>query len=408
MANFFYQARDQEGKSHSGFLQANSSAHVAEALNKRGFTPITISQTKHKLSSNLNLNRQLLVTDKVKPIDVMMFCRQMHTLMRSDVPILKAIMGLSDSTKSNVFKAVLIDVHDNLEKGNSLSIAMAKHPRVFSKLITSIILVGENTGLLDQSFAQLANYLERAEKTQKNIKKATRYPVYVCYTLLIALVVINVFVLPVFVDMFSQFKTDLPLATRILMGSSDFFIHYFGYILLFSLVLVMILKRYLATPKGRYRWHKIKLRLPLIGKIYEHSYLARFAHSFAIVQGSGIPITSGLRLTADTISNIYMADKVRQIGKNVDSGETLFRAARNSQLFPPLILQMIAVGEETGRVDDLLEHIATYYDEEVEYQLKVLTDRIEPILITFIAAIVLLLALGIFLPMWDMFSVVQS
>lgn len=409
MAEFNYIGRDKNGQQQTGTIEANNTAHVAEQLSRRNIIPITIKpkQGKAQKTSDIDIG-ELLQPKTVRAVDMIMFCRQMYALMRSGVPILKAIRGLSESTKSNVLRDVLTDINAQLERGITLSSAMHSHPKVFSKLVTSIVHVGENTGQLDESFAKLAQYLEREDETKKNIKQAMRYPSFVVISLVIAMFVLNIFVIPVFADMFAQFKTELPLPTRILMASSNFFVDYWPIMLVIIFGSVFVVKQSLATEAGRYKWDKLKLRIPLVGNIFERSYLARFAHSFAIVLRAGVPITQGLNLTSDAISNSYMGGKVKEMRMKVEKGETLLRTATNSLLFTPLVLQMIAVGEETGRIDELLEEVASFYEREVDYDLKTLTDRIEPILIGLMACIVLMLALGIFLPMWDMYSAVQG
>ncbi|MEW6997612.1 type II secretion system F family protein [Colwelliaceae bacterium BS250] len=408
MAVFHYIGRSREGKQVSGAIDASSSSAVAEQLTKRNIIPLTIKVAKEeRANKDLNLN-QYFVSKKVRSVDMVMFCRQMYALMRSGVPILRAIRGLSETTKSVALQNALVDINDQLERGFTLSAAMHTYPHIFNKLITSIVHVGENTGQLDESFAKLAKYLEREDETKKNVAQATRYPTFVIIALVIAMFILNIFVIPIFADMFAQFQTELPLPTQWLIASSDFFSNYWALIIITMVVSWIMFKRYLNTEQGLYNWDKRKLNFPIIGDIIERSYLARFSHSFSIVLRAGIPITSGLSLTADAISNTYMAKKVREMRKNVETGETLLRTASTSALFTPLVLQMIAVGEETGRIDELLEEVAEYYEREVDYDLKTLTDKIEPILISCMAGLVLILALGIFLPMWDMYSAVQG
>ena len=407
MALFHYLARNHKGKQVSGSIDASSSSAVAEQLNKQNIIPITIkAATAESESTDIDLAKYF-VSKKVKPIDMIMFCRQMYALMRSGVPILNAMRGLSDTAKSKALKDVLQDVHTKLEKGYSLSSAMANHPQVFSNLVVSVVHVGENTGNLDESFAKLAQYLEREEETKKNIKQAMRYPSFVIIAIVIAMFILNIWVIPIFADMFAQFQTELPLMTRWLIASSNFFTDYWLLILVVIFASVFSFKRYVSTENGLYTWDKKKLGIPLVGSIINQSLLARFSHSFAIVLKAGVPITTGLNLTSEAIGNTYMATKVREMRQKVEKGETLLRTANSSELFTPLVLQMISVGEETGKIDDLLEEVAGYYEREVDYDLKTLTDRIEPILISVMAVLVLILALGIFTPMWDMYSVVQ-
>jgi MSHA biogenesis protein MshG len=226
----------------------------------------------------------------------------------------------------------------------------------------------------------------------------------VLIALVLAIIILNIKVIPVFASMFSKLGADLPWATQLLIASSDFFLQYWPHMLVAVLFVFFALRQYLATEAGRYRWDRRKTKLPIIGSIIERSILSRFSHSFAIVLRSGVPMTTGLSLVADAVDNTYMKDKINGMRSGIESGESLLRTAISSQLFTSLVLQMIAVGEETGRVDDLLDEVAEYYEREVDYELATLTARIEPILILIVAAMVLVLALGIFTPMWDMMS----
>ena len=409
MAIFHYIGRDAQGKKISGTLEASSSNAVAEQLTKQRVIPITIKTAAVANNSSRDIDiGKYFVSKTVKPVDMIMFCRQMYALLKSGVPILNAIRGLIDTTKAVALKEVLQDVLIKLEKGFTLSTAMNHHPKVFNKLVISLVLVGESTGQLSVSFAKLAEYIEREETTKKNVKQAMRYPMFVVLFLIAAMFILNIFVIPVFTDLFASFKTELPLATRMLIASSDFFVNYWLYMIAAMILAFVLVNRYLATENGLYSWDKRKISLPIIGSIIERSLLARFSNSFAIVLKAGVPITTCLNLSAEAIGNTYMAESVIGMRRRVETGETLLRTATSSGLFTPLVLQMIAVGEETGQIDELLNEVGEYYEREVDYELKTLTDRIEPILIVIMAVLVLILALGIFTPMWDMFSVVQG
>ncbi len=409
MAIFQYIGRNSEGQKVSGVIDANSSSAAAGKLLNKSIIPLTIKTVQTNPADDTEHNLQhLLTSKKVSTDEMLMFCRQMYALMRSGIPILKAVTGLAQTSKSATLKKVLIEIHEQLERGYNLSVVMKNYPDVFSKLMTSIVLVGENTGQLDQSFATLARYLERDSESKKNIKQAVRYPLYVLITLVIAVFIVNIFVIPEFKDMFSQLQTELPLPTLWLISSSNLFVNYWYFLILCMAALIFLVKSNLATDEGRYNWDRRKLKLPIVGDIIERICLARFAHSLSVVLTSGIPITTSLSLTADAINNSYMASKVKAMRKSVESGESLLRTATASQLFTPLVLQMINVGEETGRLDTLLAEVADFYEREVDYDLKTLTDRIEPILISLIAGLIVMLAMGVFLPMWDLYSAVQG
>ena len=410
MAMFNYIGRDAQGSQVKGALEAVSANAVAEVLARQRITPVSIEQgadPEQLSSANIDIG-DLLGFSPVALDDLIVLCRQMYALMRSGVPILRAINGLAESSASPKLRKVLADVASQLEGGNALSSALNQHPRVFSSLFISIVHVGENTGQLDGSFLKLATYFEREQETRKRIKSALRYPSFVVAAVVIAIVILNIFVIPTFANMFSRLGADLPFATKLLINSSNFFLEYWPHMLAVTIAAIVAIRAYVKTDTGRYQWDKRKLKIPVVGGIIERSILSRFTHSFAIVLKAGVPMTSGLTLVADAVDNDYMRDKIIKMRQGIESGESLLRTAVTSTLFTPLVLQMVAVGEETGRVDELLEEVGDYYEREVDYDLSTLTARIEPILLVIVAAMVLVLALGIFTPMWDMASAFQG
>jgi MSHA biogenesis protein MshG len=411
MPAFNYIGRDTNASQVKGVIEAENSAMAAEQLSRKGIIPISIETAKQANTTvagkNIDLE-DLLGLNQVTLDDVIVFCRQMYALVRSGVPILRAIKGMAESSSSVKLKSALLDISAQLEGGFPLSTSLHKHPKIFNPLFVSLIHVGENTGNLDEAFLKLAGYFEREQETRKRIKTALRYPSFVLIALVAALVILNIFVIPTFANMFAKLGADLPWATKILIGSSSFFLNYWPHMLIASIAGIFSLKRYLATPDGMYVWDKRKLKLPIVGSVIERSILSRFAHSFSIILRAGVPMTTGLTLVADAVDNTYMRDKILAMRSSIESGESLLRSSATSGLFTPLVLQMIAVGEETGRVDELLAEVGDYYEREVDYELSTLTARIEPILIAIVAAMVLVLALGIFSPMWNMMSAFQG
>lgn len=409
MASFEYTGRTLQGEVTNGTLDSADQQAAAKALLARSITPIQITPIKQAVKAKRKADDKNIgihfLTPQVSLDDLGIFCRQMYSLTKAGIPIIRAVSGLSN-TRSLRLKVALTDVIEQLEKGRNLSSAMAQYPKVFSQLFVSIVHVGENTGQLDSAFLQLSQYLEREQETRKQIKAATRYPSFVIFALAAALVVMNIFVIPVFAGMFEKFDTELPMMTRILLAMSDFFINQWYILVGVILVSIFITKQYKNTQQGRLKWDHLKLKMPIIGDIIERSLLARFSRSFAMMLKAGVPLTSALSLVADAVSNAYMSDAIVNMRRRIEKGESLSRVASASGLFTSLVLQMIHVGEETGRVDDLLTEVADFYEREVEYDIKSLTSKIEPILISIVAVMVLVLALGIFTPMWDMMGVV--
>ncbi|MDU0353123.1 type II secretion system F family protein [Paraglaciecola aquimarina] len=408
MANFNYKARKPSGELATGVLEASDVNAVAQILSSRNFVPIDITQSNDAEATETKELGVSFFTPAIKLDDLVMFSRQMYSLAKSGIPILRAVKGLADTTSSKRMKVALYDVADGLERGRTLSTALNRHPKVFNRLFVSMVHVGENTGKLDDAFHQLSYYLEREMETRKQIKSATRYPIFVLVAIVVAMVIMNMVVIPVFADMFKSFGAELPLMTRILLSTSEFFMTKWHYLLGAIILSVFLLVRYLKTERGKYKWDKAKLRLPIVGTIFERTILGRFCRSFSMMLVSGVPLTAALNLVSEAVGNSFMADRVLTMRKSIEKGESLSRVASSSKLFTPLVLQMINVGEETGRVDELLSEAAEFYEREVDYDLKSLTAKIEPILIMVVAAMVLVLALGIFTPMWDMMSAIKG
>lgn len=398
MPAFQYYARDNSGRAVNGQLEALSAPAAAALLRERGLIVLQLQQT----AAPTNTTKLNIFRKKVGFEELIMFSRQMYSLIKAGIPIIRAIGSLQESTRSQALKAVLTDLLEQLQNGRNLSTAMANHPQVFNRLIISMVHVGENTGRLDEAFLQLSFYFEQEQETRKQIKQASRYPTMVLVALAIALVIMNLFVIPQFAAMFSRFNAELPWSTKALLASSDFFIHYWPYLLLSVIVAIFWWRYYLKTPAGRLFWGRWKLRLPLIGDIINRATLGRYARSFGMMLKAGVPITTALNLVAEAVDNDYLAELIREMRRSIERGESLFRVSQQSSIFTPLVLQMLAVGEETGQMDDMLTEVAGFYEREVAYDLKSLTSKIEPVLIAIVAAMVLILALGIFTPMWDM------
>ncbi len=403
MALFQYQGRNPRGELVKGNVEAGSSAAVATQLFNSGITPIDISLATRAGSDDVFAAfKQRLDNKKPQLSDLTLFSRQMYTLTKSGVPIIQALRGLVSSTRNATMVRTLMDITENLEGGHDLSSSMGRHPQVFPSLIISMVQVGENTGRLDEAFLQIAKYLELEKDTRERVKAALRYPLIVLAAIAIAIGVINLFVIPAFAKLFAGFKAELPWPTQVLIGISNFFIAFWPYLLVGLILGIFGLRAYLRTDEGRYRWDKLKLKLPVVGSIINRSTLARFARSFAMAARAGVPLIQALTVVARAVDNSYVSERVLSMRTGIEHGETLTRTATLSGLFTPLVLQMLAVGEETGAVDTLLEEVAESYEREVDYDIKNLSATIEPIMLVVIGIMVLILALGVYLPMWDL------
>ncbi|MED5332264.1 MAG: type II secretion system F family protein [Pseudomonadota bacterium] len=410
MPQFKYAGKSTQGGPQKGIIEAASAQAAAQALLSQNIVPLTIVESKKRSAENegdgFDITR--LFQQKVGLDEMIIFSRQMYSLLKAGIPIIRAIKGLSENASHKRFQEILKDIADQLEQGRSLSSSMAKYEKVFTRLTISVVVVGENTGKLDDVFLQLALYFEREQETRKRIKSALRYPTFVLIALAIAMFILNLFVVPVFTQMFERFDTELPIMTRVLIGTSNFFVNYWWLLIIVIVGGIFAVKQYVSSTNGRLKWDKFKLKLPIVGSIIERSLLSRYSRSFSMILRAGVPLTAGLSLTADAVDNAHMRKRIKEMRQGIEKGESLLRVSKNSELFSTLVLQMIAVGEETGRLEPLLEESADYYEREVDFDLKSLTAKIEPILIGFVAVMVLILALGIFTPMWNMMSAVKG
>ncbi len=410
MPQFKYAGKSTQGGPQKGVIEAASAQAAAQALLSQNIVPLTIVESKKRSAENggdgFDITR--LFQQKVGLDEMIIFSRQMYSLLKAGIPIIRAIKGLSENASHKRFQEILKDIADQLEQGRSLSSSMAKYEKVFTRLTISVVVVGENTGKLDDVFLQLALYFEREQETRKRIKSALRYPTFVLIALAIAMFILNLFVVPVFTQMFERFDTELPIMTRVLIGTSNFFVNYWWLLIFVIVGGIFAVKQYVNSTNGRLKWDKFKLKLPIVGSIIERSLLSRYSRSFSMILRAGVPLTAGLSLTADAVDNAHMQKRIKEMRQGIEKGESLLRVSKNSELFSTLVLQMIAVGEETGRLEPLLEESADYYEREVDFDLKSLTAKIEPILIGFVAVMVMILALGIFTPMWNMMSAVKG
>lgn len=401
MANFAYKGRDAGGKLVEGVLEGASSGNVADLLLGRGVTPVSIQETQAPAKGGGNIELSFF-KPKVQHVDILLFSRQIHTLLKSGVPIMRALAGLQESATNPSMKEVIRDVRESLEAGRELSVSLARHPKVFNPFYISMVRVGEATGLLDEIFLRLFDHLEFERYMREQVKSALRYPSFVVLAMAIAIVVVNIFVIPAFAKVFQGFGAELPLMTRVLLGFSNFMVTWWPAMLIGLIVAIFAFRAWVGTPAGRMQWEAIALRFPIAGKIVRKAAMARFARSFALGMRSGVPVMQALTNSSQTVDNSYIAAKIEGMRDTVERGESVVRAAIASGFFSPVVLQMISVGEESGALDDMLEEVGQMYQREVEYELKTLGQQIEPILIVCLGALVLVLALGIFLPMWDL------
>jgi len=406
VSQYLYSGRSARGDLVRGSLDGDSEDAVATRLLQDGVTPISIAASNDAATSAAPLQQlaRRLGLGKPKTADLVLFTRQMYTIVKSGIPLLRGLRGLAGSTHNVVLRRALEDVLRSLEAGRDLATSFGRHPELFPEIYLNIIAVGEATGTLEAAFMRLGDYLRQEQDLQNRVKNALRYPLIVILTIAIAVGIITTFVIPRFAPLFRVLGNDIPLPTRIIMGASEIARRDWYWVLAVGTGLLFGVRAYVRTPDGRMRWHKLLLALPVIGPLAHQAILARLSRTLSIAITAGMPMLQTLAIIARVCGNDFMAERMLRLRDRVERGEPLSRAAAAVGMFPPLVLQMIAVGEETGELPELLDEVAGFYEREVEFALNTLSAAVEPILIVLVGGMVLILALGVFLPMWNMIA----
>ena len=412
MPHFSWKGRNVGGQLVEGVLEGADAGAVAGQLVTSGITPVDIVLSRGKpANGNGNGNGHAEQADRPlwalgrKPVDtqdLMLFSRQMYALLKAGVPILRALAGLQESATHPTVKESIQGVREGLDSGRDLSASMQRQKAMFNPFYVAMIYVGESTGRLDEIFLRLFRHLEFQDFMRTQVKSALRYPTFVVIAMAAAIAVINLFVIPAFAKVYKGFGAQLPVITSLLIGFSDFMVASWPYLLAGGIAGAIVFRRHIRTTAGKLWWDRFKLRFPIAGKIILKATIARFARSFSLAFRSGVPITQALSLSAQTVDNSHIASRIEKMREGVERGESVLRTAVSSGVFTPVAPQMIVVGEESGSLDDMMEEGADLYQREVEYELKTLSAQVEPILIVGLGVLVLILALGVFLPIWDL------
>ncbi len=402
MPVFAYRGRGARGELVTGTIEAADQGAVADQLLNTGVTPVDIRAAPARNDAQGSGWWARVSAPRVTLLDLMLFSRQMHTLLKAGVPMLRALAGVHESAINPTLRSVVSDLRVSLDAGRELSTAMRRHPNVFSAFYVSLVRVGETTGQLDEAFDRLFVYLEFEREVRERIKTALRYPTIVMLVIGAAVAIVNFAVIPAFARIFEASRVGLPLLTRVLIGTSNFFLGYWPLLVGAIVLAVVAFIGYTSTEQGRYNWDRVKLRIPIAGSILLKATLARFARAFAIASRAGVPIVQALSVVATVVDNAYLSRRIEQMREGVERGESVLRTAVTTGVFTPVVLQMIAVGEETGELDELLSEVADMYEREVDHEIKNLSTNIEPIITIALGVLVLILALGVFLPIWEM------
>jgi len=402
MATFKYKVRDKSGNPVVGTIDAPNVQMAGDQLYTLGYFPISIEEIGEAIS--LDLSALLMRFQKVKLDELIVFSQQFSALYKAGLPLLAGLESITQEVKNKKFKQTLEEVRKQVEGGSTLHGAMSKYPEVFSTVYVNMVRAGETSGMLGESLDRFITLSDRELRTRQRVKEATRYPKIVILSLTVAFGVLVIFVIPRFAQVFAQFKTPLPLPTRIMIGINDLFQAYWYLALAVLFGIPILLKRYLQTERGRYFWDKFKMRIPVFGPLFLKIALSRFAYTFATLNRSGIPILQTLEITSSTINNVHLSQTVEEISQKISEGRSLTDAMKESGKFTPLVIQMVSVGESSGTLDSMLMRITEYYDIEVDNLIKKMSTYIEPFLTLFLGVVVLFLALAVFLPWWNMAS----
>ncbi len=402
MPEFTYRARSVKGELVKGTLEGENSAAVARELETQGYVPINI----HRKSGN-SRGFAFSLGKRVKPDDLILFTKQFHTIVKTGIPLIRGLQTLRDQAENEKLRETISSLLKDVQEGSSLGDAMKKHRALFSSVYYNTVKAGEASGRLEEMLSKLADFLEYELKVKEEIKSATRYPVIVITVMILAFFVLVTWVIPKFTVMFTRFEMELPLPTRILIAANLYIREYWYLVVGFFVVLGTGLPYALRTDSGIRIWDRAKLRIPVIGEIVFRSVMSRFARIFATLSGSGVPILETMEILGTTVGNTVVADRLKRVQKQVMKGSGIAGPMRRERGFPPLLIQMISIGEETGALEDMLMEVSAHYQTEIDYKLRRLTAAIEPILIVGLGAMMLLMALAVFMPMWNMAGVVR-
>ena len=397
---YAYKVRDRGGNLISGTLVADNEALVLQRLREQGLTPLEVG----KQGRGLNIE---LTKKKIKLKELAVFSRQFATMVNSGLPILRALSILAGQTSNTELARILTECRMDIEQGGSLSSALQKHPKVFNDLYVSMVKSGETGGSLDSVLLRLADVIENEVKLRGKIKAAMTYPIAVVALVSLILTAMLLFVVPQFKSIYAQLGGSLPMPTRMLLLVSDLFKKFWYVVLIGLFVGRFVFRRWKATPAGRESVDAFKLRVPVFGSLFHKTALARFAGTLAMLLRSGVPILQALEIVSDTVNNKVISKAVADVQASVREGESMAKPLAKHKVFPPMVVQMLAVGEETGQVDVMLEKVSMFYNQEVEAAVDSLTSLIEPLLIAVIGGAVGAAVIALYMPMFNIIKLIH-
>jgi MSHA biogenesis protein MshG len=405
MNKFAYRARDVRGALVRGVMEGDSREVVLSQLDSLGLVPVRVTEQQEIMRSS---GRILLKFTRVKFDDLIFFTRQLQTVIRSGIPLLAGLEALEEQTSSRPLKLAIGDVRRDIDKGQRLSDALGRHKKIFPEVYVSMVRAGEIGGSLEEVLERLSSLLEFQMKTKEMLKAAIRYPIFVISTLIIAFIVLIVFVIPRFAGFFKSLKAELPLPTRIMLFISEIVEGYGLFLLLGAVAIAVLVGIALRSERGALLFDRFKLKIPLMGPIVLKICMSRFAAMLENLVKVGVPIVKSLEIVTKTIGNRYIGAKVAEISANIEKGKGISKSLKDTGVFPPLVLHLVATGEDTGSLEEMLKEVYYHYDREVTYSINRLSAWIEPILVAGLSLMVLFMALAIFMPWWNMMGALRT
>ncbi|WP_243292068.1 type II secretion system F family protein [Bacillus sp. FJAT-47783] len=402
MPQFKYEARDRKGKIHQGVMEATSKQILTQKLKENG---LRLLRAEHKTKSIWT--KDIYIGNPVKPIDFIVFLRQFATLIRSGVSIVEGTNILSSQTESKVLKKTLAQIEVELREGSSLSAACSHHPHIFSPLFINMLLAGEASGTMDTTLERLADYYDKQYRTKKKLQSALTYPTVIGIITLLIVSFLLVYVIPTFEELFSQFDSELPLITKTIISISDWILTHLWLVFFIAITIFILLSLFFYKKTTRIYIDYVIIKMPLIGKLYQKALIARFSRTFASLLENSVPILDSLVLTERIVGNEIISSVLRQARASLETGDSLADPMKNHWIIPPLVVQMITIGEKTGSLDYMLHKVADFYEAEVETATEQFKALIEPVMILLLAVIVGTIVLAIVVPMFTIFNTIQ-
>jgi type II secretory pathway component PulF len=403
---YIYQAINQAGEKISGKIVAESVENANIILTSRDLIPLQVKE--QSTSDNIPWLKALSGINKVKPAEMVLFTKQFHSMLVAGIPIMRILSILEEQTENKGLKQAIPQIIKDINQGSSFSDALHKFPDIFDNLYCDMIKAGEISGSVPVVLERLIYIIEHEAKVRSDIKSAFRYPMIVVVALVGAFIGLLTFVIPTFASVFIASGLTLPLPTRISMMLYEFLSKYWYFFLGAILALFFGFRYYFKTSNGKFFRDSLLLEMPIVGPVFKKAALSRFASIFAILQTSGVPIMQSLAILSATMGNEALTRTFDNIRERIKEGAGIAAPLKSVKYFTPMVVDMIAIGEESGKIDEMMRAVASHYDSEVEYAIKGLSDAITPILIIGLAAIVGFFALSIFMPMWDLTKIVKQ